>query len=92
MEEKVYEVEMMYIQHTSGTNYSIEFTGRRCKSVKLNFSKVEGIEFSLQRALEIKHSYVQMADGQNKIWNLKFAYPTNFGVKLLLGKIIIDVI
>lgn len=92
MEEKVYEVEMMYIQHTSGSNYTIEFAGRRCNTVKLNFSKVEGIEFSLQRALEVKHSYVQMADGQNKIWNLKFAYPTNFGVKLLLGKIMIDVI
>lgn len=92
MEEKVYEVEMMYIQNTSGSNYSIEFTGRRCNTVKLNFSKVEGIEFSPQRTLEVNHSYVQMADGQNKIWNLKFAYPTNFGVKLLLGKVIIDVI
>ena len=92
MEEKVYEVEMMYIQNTSSTNYSIEFTGRRCKSIKLNFSKVEGIEFSPQRALELKHSYLQMADGQNKMWNIKFAYPTNFAVKLLLGRIIIEAI
>ncbi|MCP5106117.1 MAG: hypothetical protein GY950_22215 [bacterium] len=92
MEEKVYEVEMMYIQNTSGTNYSVEMTGRRCKNMKLNFSNVEGIEFNPQRALEIKSSYIQMSEGQSKIWNIKFAYPTNFGVKFIVGKIIIDVI
>jgi hypothetical protein len=91
MEEKVNEVEMMYIQNTSGTNYSVELTGRRCKTTKLNFSHVEGVEFCLPRPLEVKHSYLQMAEGQNKMWSLKFVYPTNFIIKSVLNKISIEI-
>ena len=92
MEEKVLEVEMMYIQNTSGANYSVEVTGRRCKATKLNFSNVEGVEFQPSRPLEVKHSYMQMAEGQNKMWSLKFVYPTNFIIKYALNKIIIEIV
>ncbi len=91
MEERVNEVEMMYIQNTSGTNYSVEMTGRRCKTTKLNFSNVDGVEFSLPRPLEVEHAYVQMAEGQNKMWSLKFVYPTNFIIKYVLNKINIEI-
>lgn len=92
MAEKIYEVEMIYIQNPSGTNYSVEFAGRRIKTVKLNFSKVEGVEFNPKRPLEMKNSYIQMAEGQNKVWNLRLNYPTNFSVDYVLNKIVIEVI
>jgi hypothetical protein len=91
MAENIYEAEMIYIQNTSGSNYSVEFTGRRCKTVKLNFSNVEGVEFNPQRPLEIKNSYIQMAEGQNKVWNVRLNYPTNFSVTFVMGKITIEV-
>ncbi|HLP47909.1 MAG TPA: hypothetical protein VK186_12470 [Candidatus Deferrimicrobium sp.] len=90
LEQKIYEVEMMYIQNTSGQNYSVEVAGKRCKAMKLNFSNVEGVEFSPQRAVELKNSYLQMAEGQNKMWSLKFAYPTNLSFKYAMNKIVID--
>ena len=91
LEETVREVEMMYIQNTSANNYSIEAMGRRIKTVKLNFSDVEGVEIDAKKTLEIKSSFLQMADGQAKMWNLRFLYPTNFSIKYV-GKIIIEVI
>ena len=91
LEETVREVEMMYIQNTSANNYSIEVMGRRIKTVKLNFSDVEGVEIDAKKTLEIKSSFLQMADGQAKMWNLRFLYPTNFIIKYV-GKIIIEVI
>lgn len=90
-EQIAYEVEMMYIQNTSGQNYSIEFAGRRCKAIKLNFSRVDGVEFSPQRPVELKNSYLQMADGQSKLWSLKFAYPTNFLIKYAMNRIVIEI-
>lgn len=90
MQEKIYDVEMMYIQNTSGSSYSVELTGRRIKNVKLNFSNVEGVELNPQSALEISHSYMQMAEGQNKMWSLKFPFPTNIEVKYAIGKVVIE--
>ena len=89
--EEVRDVEMMYIQNTSGDRYSIETHGRRSKTVKLNFSNVEGIEIDAKIPLGIKNSFIQMADGQDKIWNMRFNYPTNFKIKYT-GKIVIEVI
>ncbi|MCP5053009.1 MAG: hypothetical protein GY940_37930, partial [bacterium] len=66
MEEKVYEVEMMYIQNTSDNNYSVETMGRRSKNFKLNFANVEGIEVNATKSLEVKNSFIQMNDGQSK--------------------------
>ncbi len=92
MAENIYEVEMIYIQNPSGSNYSVEFTGRRCKTLKLNFSNVEGVEFNPLRPLEIKNSYIQMAEGQNKVWNIRLNYPTHFSIKFALNKIVIEVL
>jgi hypothetical protein len=92
LEQKAYEVEMMYIQNTSGNNYSVEVAGRRCKQMKLNFTNVEGVEFSPQRPVEVKNSYSQMAEGHNKMWSLKFAYPTNFSIKYAMNRIVIDLL
>ena len=91
MEHEVREVEMMYITSASAGNYSIETSGRRSQTVKLNFSQVEGIEISANKPLEVKNSFLQMADGQPKMWNLRFHYPTNFKIKYM-GKIIIEVV
>ena len=89
--EEVREVEMMYIRNTSGNSYSVETTGRRSKTLKLNFTDVEGIEIDAKIPLAIKSSYLQIADGQDKMWNLRFNYPTNFKIKYM-GKIVIEVI
>lgn len=91
MEEKVYEVEMMYIRNTSGDDYTVETAGRRSKSVKLSFSNVEGIEIGGSIPFEIKNSYLQMRDGDQKMWNLRFNYPVNFSIKYM-GKIVITTI
>jgi len=90
MEEKVFDVEMIYIQNTSKDKYTIECIGRHNKNVELSFSKVEGIEIDARKPLEIKHSFVQMNESQPKIWNLKFYYPVNIIIKYV-GKIIIEV-
>ena len=92
MEEKVYDVEMLYIRNTSGTNYVVETSGRRSKSLRLTFSQVEGVEISALRPMEIKNSYIQMAEGQDKTWNMRFGFPTNFSIKYAMGKIIIETI
>jgi hypothetical protein len=91
MEESVTEVEMMYIQNTNGDNYTIETMGRRSKNVKLNFAKVEGVEIIATRPLEIKSSFIQMAENQSKMWNMRLSYPSNFRIRFIMGKITIEV-
>ncbi len=92
MEEKVYDIEMMYIRNASEKNYTIELQSRRSQTVKLNFSDVESVEFAAHnKPLEIKNSYLQMTDGQPKSWNLRFTYPTSFKIKYI-GKIVIETI
>lgn len=90
MEERVYEVEMVYIQNTSGNQYSLETMGRRSKNVKLNFSDIEGIEINSPTPLEIKNSLVQMNEGQSKMWNMRFNFPTNLLVKYSMNRIVIE--
>ena len=91
VEEELREVELMYIQNISGNNYSVETTGRRAKTVKLNFADVDGIEIDAKRPLEVKNSFLQLGEGQ-KLWNMRFVYPTTFKIKYSMGKIIIHVI
>jgi hypothetical protein len=91
VEETVREVEMMYIQSTGDNNFSVEMMSRRSNNIKMNFTGVEGIEINAPRPLEIKNSYIQMTDGQPKMWNMRFVYPTNFKIRYT-GKIIIEVI
>lgn len=90
-EETIREVEMMYIQSAGGNNFSVEVMSRRSQNIKMNFTDVEGIEISAPQPLEIKNSYIQMTDGQPKMWNMRFAYPTNFKIRYT-GKIVIEVI
>jgi len=91
MQQKIYDVEMMYIQNTSGNDYTVETMSRRSKNIKLNFSNVDGVEINTQKPLEIKNSFLSMSDSGSKVWNMRFAYPTNFNIKFL-GKIIFEVI
>lgn len=91
MIEEVREVEILYVQNTTGDNYSVETAGRRTKSLKLNFSKVEGVEIDAKRPLEIRSSFLQMTDGLNKMWNMRFVYPTTLQIQYKMGKILIEV-
>ena len=89
--EEVRDIDMMYIQNTSGNNYTVEALSRRGKTVKMNFTNVEGVEIDARIPMEIKSSFLQMADGQDKMWNMRFNFPTNFKIKYT-GKIVIEVI
>lgn len=91
MEEKVYDVEMIYIQNPSADNYTVELIGRHQNTVKLNFSHVEGIEFNARSPVEIKSIFLQMSDSQPKAWNARLGYPVNLKIRFS-GRIIIETI
>jgi hypothetical protein len=91
MEQKLYDIEMIFIQDAGDNRYRLECVGRHQNSVVLNFEQVEGIELAAGEGVEVKHSYIQMTDNQSKMWNLKFKYPTAISVRFM-GKILIDVI
>ena len=88
MDEKVFDVTMIYIQNTAADAYSLEFYCRN-KNIKLNFNHVEGIELIAKIPLELKSSFVQMADNLPKVWNMKLGYPTNFKISYS-GRITIE--
>lgn len=90
MEETLYDVEIVYIQNASANDYTVECIGRHRQSVKLNFQDAEGIEISAPKSVEIKNSYIQMAEGESKMWNIRFTYPTTLVIRFT-GKIIIEV-
>jgi hypothetical protein len=79
MDEKVFDVTMIYMQNTSASNYSLEFYCRD-KNIKLNFSAVEGIEIIAKVPMEIRSSFLQMSEGMPKVWNVKLVYPMNFRI------------
>ncbi len=91
MEQKLYDIEMIFIQNEGGSRYRVECVGRHQNSVVLHFDDVEGIELAAQNSVELKHSYLQLSDGPVKMWNLKFSFPTAVSIKFV-GKIVIDVI
>jgi hypothetical protein len=88
MDEKVFDVTMIYIQNTSAGNYSLEFYCRN-KNIKLNYANVEGIELTARIPMELKSTFVQMAENLPKVWNMKLGYPTNFKVSYS-GRITIE--
>ncbi len=90
-EQKLYDIEMIFIQNEEGNRYRVECVGRHQNSVVLNFDNVEGIELAAKNSVELKHSYLQLSDGQGKMWNLKFSFPTAVSIRCA-GKIMIDVI
>ncbi len=79
MDQKVFDVSMIYIQNTSADNYSLEFYCRD-KNIKLNYANVEGIELIAKIPVELKTTFVQMAESLPKVWNMKLGYPTNFKI------------
>ena len=91
MEQKLYDIEMIFIQDQGDNRYRVECVGRHQNSVVLNFEQVEGVEMAATEGVELKHSYLQMSQDQGKMWNVKFKYPTAIAVKFV-GKILIDVI
>ncbi|MEN8152535.1 MAG: hypothetical protein ABFR75_00805 [Acidobacteriota bacterium] len=91
MEEKIFEVEMIYIQNTSDSNYSVECISRRKKTLKMNFKNVEGIEINAIKPLEIKNSFLRFGKNTDNIWNLRFNYPANIKITFM-EKITIETI
>ncbi len=79
MDEKVFDVSMIYIQNTSASNYTLEFYCRD-RNVKLNFSQVEGIEILGKVPMELKSSFLQLTESMPKVWNIKMGYPMNFRI------------
>lgn len=91
MSEKVFDVEMIFIRNISGSDYSVECIGRHHLNNIYKFSGVQGIEIKASIPLEIKNSYMQLDDSQEKMWNLKLTKP--HGLKIsFMEKIVIEVI
>ncbi len=88
MDQKVFDVSMIYIQSTAAGSYSLEFYCRD-KNIKLHYANVEGVEMIAKIPLEMKSAFVQLGDNQPKVWNLKLGYPTNFKVSYS-GRITIE--
>ncbi len=91
MEEKVYEIDMIYIKNSGTGDYQLELASRRGKSVILKFSKVEGLEINASIPLEVKNAFMSCNETGDKIWNMRFGSPANLKINFT-GKIIIEVI
>jgi hypothetical protein len=91
MQETVRGVDMMFIQCTPENKYTVELSSKQSKNMRLNFANVEGIELNTSQPLNLRNSYIQMSDGQPKMWNMRFSSPVNLRVRYA-GKIIIEVI
>ena len=90
MEERLYEIHSFYVRHTSEKGYSIEFLGRSQKITRLNFDEAEGIELLTDNSVEIKTTFLNLHDPDNRIWNVRFAFPLHLRVRFT-GKILIEV-
>ena len=91
MEEKIFEVDMIYIKNTSPTDYSIECASRRKKSIILNFSNADRVEINAPVPLEVKNAIMSCNANGERIWNMRFSSPANLKIGYS-GKIIIQVI
>ncbi len=89
MEERLYDIEMMYVQCTAGKDYVVECLGRQHQTVRLSFSGVEGVELVAKVPVEIRQSFLQLSDKEPRVWNIKFAFPVNVRVSMT-GKILIE--
>lgn len=89
MEEKVYDVEMLYIHNTSERNYTVECLGRHHQNIRFTFSQVEGVELDARVPTEIKHSYLQLSEKEPKVWNIKLSYPMNVSIRMD-GRVVIQ--
>ncbi len=91
MEEKIFEVDTIYIKNTGSTDYSIECVSRRKKSIILNYSNADGVEINAPVALEVKNAIMSCSGNNERIWNMRFNSPANLKIGYS-GKIIIQVI
>jgi len=91
MEEKLFEIDMIYINSSDGVRYTIEFASRRGKSVVLNFPEVDGIEIDAALTLELKNAFMTCGKAGDRIWNMKFVTPANLQINYS-GKVMIRVI
>lgn len=91
MDEKIFEVDTIYIKNTSRTDYSIECASRRKQSVILNYSNADGVEINAPMALEVKNAIMSCNNNGDRIWNMRFSSPANLKIGYS-GKIIIQVI
>lgn len=91
MQEKIFDVDIIYIQNISKTDYQIECISRRSKNTIFKFTDIEGIELIATKPTEIKNSYLQLGKNEKKIWNIRFAFPVNINIKAL-SNIVIEII
>ena len=80
---------MVFIENTGSRAYTIECMGSHRQNVKLNFDDVEGIEFNARSGFESRHAFLQMAEGDSKVLNIRFCYPVRLRISFM-GKIMID--
>lgn len=91
MEEKLFEIDMIYIRSSDGLSYTIECASRRGKAVVLNFPNVDGIEIDAPLSLELKNAFMTCGSKGEKIWNMRFNTPANLKISYS-GKVLIQVI
>jgi len=89
MEERLYDIDMVYVQSSAGRDYVVECLGRGGQSVRLSFTDVEGVELLAKVPVELRQSFLQLSDREPRAWNIKFAYPVNLRVSMT-GKILIE--
>ncbi len=89
MDEKVFDVEMIYIQSPAPGSYTLEFIGRRQNAVKLNFRDAEGVEFNTHAPVEMKSFFLQMSDPQPRVWNMRFGFPVNLKIRFS-GRVVVE--
>jgi len=91
MEEKLYEIDMIYIKSSDGLGFTIECASRRGKSVVLKYPNVEGIEIIANLSLELKNAFMSCGKEGERFWNMRFHTPANLKITYS-GKVLIQVI
>ena len=89
MEEKLFEIDMIYIKSNDGISYTIECASRRGKSVILKYPNVDGIEINASVSLELKNGFMSCGNKGEKIWNMRFCTPANLKISYS-GKVLIQ--
>jgi len=74
-------VELLYIQNSGGGNYIVEALNRRGQDIRLSFSDVEGVDVVTGgKAFETRNIFLQLSEDQDRVCNIRFAYPVNLQV------------
>ena len=91
MEEKLFEIDMIYIRSSDSVSYTIECASRRGKSVVLKYPEVDGIEINAPVTMELKNAFMSCSQEGERIWNMKLNSPANLKISYS-GKVSIQVI